>query len=104
MGKQRKATLMFNYTSRIYTDQDTLLKDLNKYVEYEKTIAFFTKCKGLHSYFEKNKGSLDNAIANAERSMQKKEFGNRDYTYSQLGELMRILEAVSVCIPTQSSC
>lgn len=83
----------FNYTSRLYSDQDTLLKDLNKYVEYEKTIAFFKRSKGLHSYFEKNGGSLDSAIANAERSMQEKKSGKRDYTYSQLGELMRKLEA-----------
>ena len=43
----------FRYTSRMYNDQDSLLKDLNKCVEYEKTIEFFIKCKGLHSYFER---------------------------------------------------
>lgn len=78
----------FNYTSRIYTDQDTLLKDLNKYVEYEKTVDFFKKSKGLHTYFEKHGGSLDKAIENAERSIQEKKSENRDYTYSELGKLM----------------
>lgn len=88
----------FYYTSRLYDNQDALLKDLNKYVEYEKTNAFFTKCKGLQSYFEKIGGSLTNAIANAERSMQEKEFGNRDYTYSDLGRLIRKLEENSLTV------
>ena len=79
----------FTYTSRHYANQDALLKDLNKYVEYEKTVDFFKKSKGLHTYFEKHGGSLDKAIANAERSMQEKESGKRDYTYSELGRLMQ---------------
>ena len=81
----------FTYTSRHYTDQDALLKDLNKNVEYEKTVDFFKKSKGLHTYFEKHGGSLKVAIENAERSMQEKESGNRDYTYSELGRLMQKL-------------
>ena len=81
----------FTYTSRHYANQDALLKDLNKYVEYEKTVDFFKKSKGLHTYFEKHGGSLDIAIENAERSMQEKESGNRDYTYSELGRLMQKL-------------
>lgn len=82
----------FTYTSRHYANQDALLKDLNKYVEYEKTVDFFKKSKGLHTYFEKHGGSLDKAIENAERSMQEKESGNRDYTYSELGRLMQKLK------------
>lgn len=88
----------FNYTSRIYTDQNALLKDLNQYVPYEKTIAFFNKSKGLHSYFEKHGGKLDDAIENAERSMQEKESGNRDYTYSELGRLMRKLQDICITV------
>ena len=55
----------FKYTSRMYSDQDSLFKDLNHHCEYSKNINFFVKCKGLHSFFEKNGGSFENAIANA---------------------------------------
>ena len=81
----------FGYTSCSYENQESLIKDLNKYVEYEKTIDFFSKSKGLHSYFERNGGSLKKAIANAEKSMKEKEKNDRDYTYSELGQLMKAL-------------
>jgi hypothetical protein len=45
----------------------------------------------LHSYFEKNNGSLDKAIANALRSCAEVEKCNRDYTFSQLGKLINAL-------------
>jgi hypothetical protein len=61
-------------------------------VEYRKTIEFFIKTKGLHGYFERNGGSLEIAIANAKRSMDEKLKNGRDYTYSELGRLMEILE------------
>ena len=60
----------FRYTSRSYEDQESLLKDLNKSVEYRKAIDFFIKSKGLHSYFERNGGSLNTATVNANRSME----------------------------------
>lgn len=78
----------FRYTSRAYTDQEQLLKDLNQNVEYRKTAKFFIKCKGLHSYFERNGGSLTTAIVNAEHSMDEKAASGRNYTYSELGRLM----------------
>jgi hypothetical protein len=59
---------------------------------YRKTIEFFIKTKGLHGYFERNGGSLEKAIANAKRSMDEKLKDDRDYTYSELGRLMEILE------------
>ena len=76
----------------MYTDQESLLTDLNQSVEYSKTKEFFTKCKGLHSYFERNGGSLESAIANAEQSMDEKLTNARDYTYSELGRLMEELK------------
>ena len=82
----------FRYTSRPYDDQEPLLKDLNQYVEYRKTIEFFIKTKGLHSYFERNGGSLEKAIANTNRSMDERNNDGRDYTFSELGRLMRELE------------
>lgn len=81
----------FRYTSRAYSDQETLLKDLNQSVEYRKTAEFFIKCKGLHAYFERRGGSLTSAIDNAEHSMDEKFASGRDYTYSELGRLMREL-------------
>lgn len=82
----------FDYTSRPYEKQDSLIEDLNKYVEYEKTIDFFRKSKGLHGYFERNGGNFKNAIANADKSMKEKENNNRDYTYTELGRLMKTLD------------
>lgn len=81
----------FRYTSRPYDDQEPLLKDLNQYVEYRKTIEFFIKTKGLHSYFERNGGSLEKAIANADRSMDERNNDGRDYTFSELGRLIEKL-------------
>lgn len=82
----------FRYTSRPY-GQESLLKDLNRYVKYEKTTDFFVKCKGLHGYFERNGGSLNTAVTNANRSMEEKLLTDRDYTYSELGRLMKILDS-----------
>lgn len=82
----------FRYTSRPYENQESLLKDLNQCIEYQKTIDFFKKSKGLHSYFERNGGSLATATANANRSMDDKQIKSRDYTYSELGKLMNILK------------
>lgn len=81
----------FHYKARPYDTQEALLKDLNRCVEYHKTIEFFVKCRGLHSYFERNGGSLDAAITNADRSMQEKQSIGRKYSYSELGRLMRLL-------------
>lgn len=87
----------FRYTSREYGDQDLLIKDLNKCVEYSKTIEFFSKAKGLHSYFERFGGSLESAIGNAEHSICEKNETGRDYTYSELGELMNVLKHLEEC-------
>ena len=86
----------FRYTSRPYDTQEPLLRDLNQCVEYRKAIDFFIKTKGLHSYFERNGGSLEKAIVNANRSMEDVQDGERNYTYSELGRLMEILENLSI--------
>ncbi len=82
----------FRYTFRPYADQEALIKDLNRDVAYQKTTDFFIKCKGLHSYFERNGGKLTTAVVNAERSMIEKQESNREYTYSELGILMEKLK------------
>lgn len=81
----------FQYTSRMFLDQDMLIKELNRYVEYQKHIDFFRKCKSLHNYFEKKGGSLSSAIENAKHSMEEKQKDMRDYTYSDLGRLIEKL-------------
>lgn len=86
----------FRYTSRSYEEQESLIKDLNKFVEYQKTTDFFIKSKGLHSYFERHGGNLVQAIANANRSMDEKLSSGRDYTYSELGMLMRELKKLEL--------
>ena len=73
----------FRYTSRPYDSQEPLLKDLNQYAEYRN--------RGLHGYFERNGGSLENAMVNASRSMDEKLKDGRDYTYSELGRLLKRL-------------
>lgn len=85
----------FRYTSKIYADQEPLLKDLNQFCEYRKKIDFFIKSKGLHSYFEKKGGDLGAAIANSERSMKERESGNRTYSYSELGRMIEELRKMS---------
>lgn len=82
----------FRYTSRPYSDQEALLKDLNREVAYQKTTDFFIKCRGLHSYFERNGGRLETAVINANRSMEEKQECGKEYTYSELGRFMRKLK------------
>lgn len=86
----------FRYTSRPYDEQTTLLKDLNQCVEYRKTIEFFIKTKGLHGYFERNGGCLEKATANAEKSIKEKLTNGREYTYSELGRLIKALKKLSI--------
>lgn len=83
----------FRYTTRPYEDQGALLKDLEEYVKYRKTTEFFVKSKGLHGYFERNGGRLAEAVKNADRSVKEKERSNRDYTYSELGRLIKVIES-----------
>lgn len=81
----------FKYTSCMYADQNSLLKDLNQQCEYRRTLDFFIKCKGLHVYFEKHGGSLEKTVANAERSLNDKNAGMRDHSYSELSLLIHEL-------------
>lgn len=81
----------FTYTSKPYENQEDLIKDINTYCEYKKEMAFFKKGKGLHSYFEKKGGSIDTAMANAERSCKENEQTGRSYTYTELGEMINCL-------------
>lgn len=77
----------FCYTSKMYVNQQALIKDLNRHCEYIKNCEFFIKTKGLHSYFEKHGGSFERAISHAELSIKEKDNTGRDYTYSELGTM-----------------
>lgn len=85
----------FRYTSRLYETQESLLKELNKCVAYKKKCDFFKTTKGLHAYFERNGGSLEQAVTNANRSMEENLENVRDYTYSELGRLIIVLNNLS---------
>jgi len=84
----------FRYTARMYNDQSALLQDLKKQCGYEKTIDFFRKSKGLHSYFEKKGGEFDKAIRHAKHSMEEKLADGRNYTYSELGRMIEELKSL----------
>lgn len=79
----------------MYSTQDALIEDLNHSVEYRKTCDFFIKTKGLHSYFKKNGGSLATAVENAEHSVSDRQSGLRDYTYSELGRMIKQLMSIN---------
>ncbi len=84
----------FRYTARAYNDQHELLLDLNKCCGYEKTIDFFRKSRGLHTYFEKKGGKLETAIHNAKHSVEEKLADGRNYTFSELGRMIDELKAL----------
>lgn len=86
----------FIYTSKNYSNQDSLLKDLCQKCKYEKATNFFLACAckhgGLHNYFTKNGGSLVAAVKNANTSCKERQEIERDYTYSELGRLISRLQ------------
>ena len=84
----------FKYTSRIFQTQDELIKALNNECFYEKKTMFFSKCGGLHSYFERNGGSLESAIHNSNRSLDNRIRTGNDYTYSELGKMLLKLKEI----------
>jgi hypothetical protein len=57
-------------------------------------VYYLYKLGGLHSYFERNGGSLEKAMDNVNRSMDEKLKSDRDYTYSELGRLIERLGSI----------
>jgi hypothetical protein len=80
----------FKYTTKQFNCSDDVVRDLNKICGYVKEQKFFAK-HPLHSYFMKKGGSLDNAILNSEKSCKSIMEAERDYTYSQLGNMLKRL-------------
>lgn len=81
----------FRYTSKMYIEQESLLRELSLCCDYRKKIDFFIKCRGLHPYFEKNGGRLSVAINNSNHSIDERNLGNRNYTFSELGRMIEEL-------------
>ena len=57
--------------------------------EISEDYRFLHQNKRTHSYFERNGGKLDTAVVNANRSVEEKLMNCRDYTYSELGKLIK---------------
>ena len=80
----------FKYTTKKYNCSDDVVRELHKECGYLKELKFFAK-HPLHSYFTKQGGTLENAIANAEKSCKSRNEQGRDYTYSQIGDMLNRL-------------
>lgn len=79
----------FCYTTRIFDNQPSLLRELSNRCPYEKTVDFFKK-HPLHGYFESNGGSLSDAIDRAKCSCSTAT--ERDSrTYTELHRLFSLL-------------
>lgn len=84
----------FEYTGQDFNSQKSLIDRLNRHCGYEKTGKFFKSCRGLHGYLEKKGGSLEKAIANAQLSIKAKVNGDREYTYSGIGGMLKELREI----------
>lgn len=80
----------FYYTTKKFSSYEEVEKELHKFCEYEKRIKFFMK-HPLHTYFKKKGGTLENAIKHAMKSKGYHEKSGSDCSYSELGELFKLL-------------
>jgi len=81
----------FSNTTKQFLSYDELEKELRRFCEYEKREKFFAK-HPLHKYFTDKGGSLENAIKNANISLEAKERCERNYSYSELGKMFADLK------------
>ena len=83
----------FWYTTTEYKNQEELIKELQKYVsKYDKTEKYFRSLKnGIHGELMKNKGDLSKATKNGKASIKSKTQDNRDYTYTELHDFIKLL-------------
>lgn len=80
----------FEYTTKKFSSYEAVEKELNKFCEYEKKCKFF-RSHPLHAYFKKNGGSLERAIESALKSKEFKESTGSDCSFSELGEMFKLL-------------
>ena len=81
----------FSSTTRKFQSYEELEKELHRYCEYEKRERFFAK-HPLHLYFTDKGGNIITAKKNAEMSMSAVESGERNYSYSELGRMLKDLK------------
>lgn len=80
----------FRYTTQKFQTSDDIATMLNNICGYDKTLKFF-RSHPLHQYFEKQGGKFSDAISNSERSLVGIRKGERDHTYSEIGEMFKLL-------------
>jgi len=80
----------FRYTGQPYAESKDIESELARICGYEKSKQFFTT-HPLHQYFQKQGGSLADAISNSNKSIESVRRGERDYTYSEIGKMFKEL-------------
>lgn len=83
----------FRYTGQLYRESKDIESELARICGYEKSKHFFST-HPLHQYFQKQGGSLKEAIANSNKSVDSLRRGDRDYTYSEIGMMFKELGLV----------
>lgn len=76
----------FAYTGRPFLDQPDLLAELRSHCPYEKKPSYCT-----HTHLTASGGDINRAIAQADRSLTERDRLPRDYTFTELGKLLREL-------------
>lgn len=80
----------FRYTGQSFADSKSIEEELGRICGYKKTQRFF-RTHPLHQFFQKQGGDLSKAIDRALKSEKSLMSGERDYTYSELGMMFRVL-------------
>lgn len=80
----------FRYTGQPYAESKEIENELARICGYEKTKHFFST-HPLHQFFQKQGGSLKDAISNSNKSVDSHRRGERDYTYSEIGMMFKDL-------------
>lgn len=76
----------FKYTGQEFKESKSIEEELSRICGYEKTQRFF-RTHPLHQFFKSKNGDFTTAIKNAKKSEQSVLSGQRDYTYSELGNM-----------------
>ncbi|MCC8115015.1 MAG: RloB family protein [Bacteroidales bacterium] len=80
----------FKYTTKPFRSCNEIIKDLIGFAPYEKEINFFRR-HPIHQHFTTYGGSLVQAIKNAEDSLISKSREGREYTFSEMGRMLKQL-------------
>lgn len=80
----------FRYTGQSYSESKDIENELARICGYKKSKHFFST-HPLHQYFQKQGGSFKEAIANSNKSVDSLRRGDRNYTYSEIGVMLKEL-------------